>query len=222
LREGGYEVMKHKVLFIVAVIFVAVSISFATPQIPNTLILEGKEYPIHDNIMNEYFSKFPERNPKKDDESCSALWRGYRSVFEVADGRVFLKDIFTNVCFGRPESALEKVVPDGSRLFANWYTAVVPSWYGENPEDPYSAESLNAWEKYSFFEIINGKLVDFRHFDNSQYREYKRRQFEVYKQSEEYKKELEKRLATGKLTKDDFDANIEMFLIFNFKTLKID
>lgn len=213
--------MRNKALFAVGVILFAATIAFATPQFPNTLIFEGKEYPIHDNIMNEYFSKFPELNPKKDDETCSALWRGYRSVFEVVDGRVFLKDIFTNAC-RKPETALKKVVPDGSRLFVDWYSAVVPAWYGENREDPYSIESLDAWEKYSFFEIVKGKLVDHRHFNNSQYRQYKSRQFAFYKKTEEYKKELELKTAHSKSTKDNVDANIELFLIFNFKTLKID
>lgn len=213
--------MKRKALLILSLFLFVTTLAFATPQLPNTLILEGKEYPIHDNIMEEYFSQFPERNPKNDDEPCSGLWRGYRSVFGVADGRVFLKDIFINACFGEPESVLKKVVPDGSRLFADWYTAVVPAWYGENRKDPYSLESLDAWEKYSFFEIIKGKLVDHRHFTNSQYRSYKRRQFAAYKKSDEYKKELKRRMASGRSTKDEVDRNIESFLIFRFKTLKI-
>lgn len=185
---------------------------YATPQIPDILIYEGKEYPVQTEFLGEYFKKYPERNPKREDESCSALWRGYQASFEVVEGKIYLKDVAINVCFGPRTSQLKKVVPDGERLFVDWVSYLVWSGYGGNSEDPYSLESLDAYEKYSFFEVDKGRVLEVRHFDNKGYREFKKKQYEAFRQTPEYEQMIKEMLeANPKATRESVESSIEFW-----------
>lgn len=197
---------------------------YATPQIPDILIYEGKEYPIQNELLDDYFKRFPERNPKSEDESCSALWRGYQATFEVVDGKIYLKDVATNICNNRgPSSKLKKVVPEGERLFVDWVSSLVWSGYGENTEDPYGMESLDAYEKYSFFEVDKGRVLEVRHFDNKGYREFKKKQYEAFRKTPEYEQEIKKiRDANPRMTTEDIDANIQFWVPFSSKKFLVE
>jgi len=190
--------------------------AFATPQIPDLVIYGGKEYPIwNEDLLYDYFKRFPDRNPKSEspDDRCSALWRGYRATFEISHNTLYLKDITVHVCFGTPSSELEKVVPSREKLAIEWYTGLLYGGYGGNDLDPYSIESMDAFEKYSFFEIEDGKFKEVRHFDNKQYRAFKKNQFVAFKKTKEYMKNVSQMLADDKrFTKKDADANIQQWI----------
>lgn len=209
--------MRVTILFAAALILlIGVSTAKATPQIPDILIHEGKEYPIQSDFLYDYFKKFPERDPKPKDDWCSALWRGYRATFGVNTGRIYLKDIAVNVCFGTPTSELKKVVPSGETLYIDWVTDLLASGNGENREDPYSLESLDAYEKYSVFAIDKGTILEVRHLDNKGYRLFKKKQFKAYKKTKEYDLEVKEMLERNpKMNKSDADWNIE-FSIFSY------
>lgn len=206
--------MSRKVVILICFLFFAIPTVFATPQIADLLIYEGKEYPIrNEELLEDYFKKFPDRNPRSDDFRCSALWRGYRATFKILGKTLYLKDVSTNVCFGKPVSELKKVVPGGERLAIDWYSGLLYGGYGSNNEDPYSLASLDAFEKYSFFEMDKGKIRDVRHFNNKQYRIFKKNQFRAFKKTKEYEKSVNRMLADNKrFTKEDADANIELWI----------
>jgi len=205
------------------VIFFASVSAFATPQIPDILVYEGREYPIRAEILDDYFKRFPQRNPKPADDWCSALWRGYLARFETVDGRIFLKDIFINVCSSSSStSALEKVVPNGERLFVDWYSDLLDSGYGENAEDPYSLESFEAYENYTFFEVEKGTIRKVKHFNNKEYRTFKKRQFEAYKKTKDYASTSRKMLEDRpRMTKSDVETYIQDSIFFYTKTFLV-
>lgn len=211
--------MKKLVRFALFLFVVLSSNAFATPQISDILIYDGKEYPIQSGFLHDYFKKFPERNPKPEDDWCSALWRGYRSTFEVWKGKIYLKDVVINVCSGSPTSALKEVVPSGEKLFVDWVSELVNAGYGENPEDPYGLESLDAYEKYSLFEVEKGQILKVRHFDNKGYRTFKKKQFEAFKKTKGYESSVERILTDNpKMNRADADANIQLWIFLYTKT----
>ena len=214
--------MKQKFVFVILFLLSSVVAALATPQIPDILVFKGKEYPIQSEFLRDYFKKFPERDPKHEDGSCSALWRGYQAKFEVAKDRIYLKDVVINVCFGTPTSVLKKVVPSGETLYIDWISDLADSGYDKNSEDPYSLESLDAFEKYSFFEIDKGKILEVRHFDNKGYRLFKKKQFEAYKKTKEYDLEVKEMLERNpKMKRSDADWNIEFWIFSSTKTFLI-
>lgn len=148
--------MLRSSLKVALLFFLSVSVASATWQIPDTLIYEGKEYAIYTDLLDPYFKKYPDRNPKDEDYSCSADWNGYRAVFEISDGELKLKDIYKNACDRSTKSALLKAVPDGKPLKIDWYSGVLISMDGENPGDSYSREFLTSFAKYSLSRSTKG------------------------------------------------------------------
>ncbi len=207
--------MKRTVLFAV-LFFVAFSLNVsATQQIPDILIYQGKEYPVHAGFLEVYFKKFPERNPKDDEIVCSALGRGYKAIYEVVNGKIYLKDIFTNVCSEVPTSQIKRVVPGGGRLWVDWASQLVWSGYGENTEDSYGLAFLDAYTKYSFFEVVKGRVLDVRHFDNKSYRKFKEKQFEAFRKTAEYEKAISEILARNpRMSRKDADSNIQLTIFW--------
>ncbi|MDM7924094.1 MAG: hypothetical protein QUS14_17545 [Pyrinomonadaceae bacterium] len=69
--------MVRSSLQVALILLLSISTVSATWQIPDVLIYEGKEYRISDELLEPYFKKYPERNPKDENKRCSANWRGY-------------------------------------------------------------------------------------------------------------------------------------------------
>lgn len=205
--------MKPKTVLVLLLLLSGTVAAFATPQISDILVYEGKNYSIDSDFLDDYFKRFPERNPKdKEDGWCSANWRGYRATFEAIKGKIYLKDVHINVCVGEATSVLKIVVPDGEKLFIDWASELIVSGYGQNSEDPYSYhEYEDAFANYSFFQVENGNIVEVRQFDNKGYRRFKKKQFEAYRKTKEYELDVKRSLERNpQMTKIDADRDIEM------------
>ena len=207
--------MKKSILLAVILFGVFSLKAYATPQIPDILIYDGKKYPIQADFLDDYFKKFPERNPKPVGSSCSAAWRGYQSTYEVVGERIYLKDVVINPCASAPVSGLNKVVPGGKRLSVDWVSGLIQSGYGDNDENPYGLEFFDAYEKHSIFEVEDGRVLEVKHFDNKGYRAFKKKQFEAFRKTAEYETRVKKILADGqgrRLTRKDADQDIQFWI----------
>lgn len=191
----------------------------ATWQIPDVLIFEGKEYSIFNELLEPYFKKYPERNPKDEDYRCSANWRGYKAIFEVSNGEIVLKDIFKNACDRSTVSEIKKAVPDGKPLKIDWFSGVLTSMNGKNPGDSYSIDFLYSFERYSMFEIENGRLTTAKHFDNKGFQKFKTEQFEKYKKTEAFRERIKEMTVDGRLSVEDAEENILLWFPFSLKKL---
>ena len=212
--------MKLRIALLFVFFAVGLPNASGTPQIPDILLYEGKEYPIHNELLSTYFSKYPERKPKSD-WVCSALWRGYVATFEIVEGSVFLKHVTTGNC-DTPNPAMSIVAPKGERVKIDWYSGLLLSSYGRNDEDPYSLSSLDAYEKYSIFEIDAGNFRRVKHFDNKQYHDFRKRQFKAFKKTGEYREVVNKMTADGRLSVSDADSNIMLWLVSYTKKFLVD
>lgn len=211
--------MRKKAILLATLAWCLTVSAFATPQIPDVLIYRGQEYPLTvDELMEPYFAKNPELNPKPEDFWMSALWRGYVAKFEIIDDQLLLKDITVG---DSQNSAIKKVVPGDQPLKLDWVTRLLVSMYGNNDADPYDIESLYAYEKYSVFEIAEGELKEVRHFTNKSYLEFRKRQFDAFKKSSEYRPLVEKMTADGRLSESDADANIKYQILWRTKTFLV-
>jgi hypothetical protein len=199
------------------VLLLSISTVFATWQIPDVLIYEGKEYSLFDELLEPYFKKYPERNPKDEDKRCSANWRGYKAVFEVSNGEIVLKDVYEDACSRSTVSQMTKAVPDGKPLKIDWYSGVLASMNGKNRGDSYSVGFLYSFEKYSLFEIDKGRLTAAKHFDKKGFHDFRTVQFEKFKKTEEFQESLKKMTADGKLSIEDAEESIRIWFPFSLK-----
>lgn len=210
--------MKTAIVFTLVILFAAPSVT-ATWQYPDILIHKGERFEIYYELLASYFDKFPERKPVTEGQ-CSALWRGYVATFEISNDRLVLKDVTSDNC-NSPKPALTTVVPDGKPLRIDWYTGLLLSAHGSNEGDSYSIEFLDSFEKYSLFEIDAGVLRKEKHFSNTQYQKFKKRQFAAFKRTPEYHETVKRMTAKGPLSEAVIDANILQWFFWSSYMKKI-
>ncbi|MEQ1765614.1 MAG: hypothetical protein ABL984_20975 [Pyrinomonadaceae bacterium] len=206
-------------LFLVAhVVLLQVVIAFATPQRPDILKYEGKEYPISAGLLEPYFAKYPGRHPNQSEGRSSSLWRGYIATFEISDGSLFLKEI--NAGF-QTESALGVVVPDRKRLKIDWYTGLLLSGHGELLGDPMSLDFSESYEKYTIFEIGAGTFRSVRHFDRKKYISFCTRQYDAFKKTGDFQAILKELSEKGR-SLEMSEEMIRESILFHSKKFLVD
>jgi len=189
--------MKTQMRIILTVIFVVLSHStvFGTVQVPDKIIYNGKEYYLHSNPMEDYFKKYPNKHPQRNRDTVivsSDLWRGYVATFEIKNNQLYLKDIEievpddTSMRDTKWKSVLKEVFPNQELVKVDWITGLLVMPYGEIVN--YVHMGVSTYEHYILLEIHNGNLTKEKQFDYREYEEFKEKQFEAFKETDEYKK----------------------------------
>lgn len=144
----------------------------------------------------------------------TALWRGYVATFEVRDSQLFVKDIqieYWDTASKKShdtkwKSVLKEVFGEQKNIKADWLTGLLVLPYGELVNYVHMGYG-STYEKYFLLEINKGDYVKSKQFDYKDYEKFKDKQFEAYKQTDEYKE------TRAKLKKDgSTDEFIDNFL----------
>jgi len=198
---------------IIAILLFAVSISnvLATAQFPDKLIYGGKEYSLHTNPMETYFSKHPDKKPDSG-VSCTALWRGYVATFEIKEKELLLTDIEVIVVskdeHGKSDwdfkSVKNKVMPESDRLKADWFSGILVLPHGERVKYVHMGYE-STYSNYILLEIKKGELTNELSFDHKQLEEFKKQQLQAYKRTKDYRKQAEE-LKSRNVTQKDIDS----------------
>lgn len=174
-------------------LFIVVNV-LATGQTPDKIIYNGKEYSLHSNPLEAYFEKHPDKRPKIEVKS-SGLWRGYLATFEVIDSQLFLKGIEIQYHDKTSKesypfkwrSVIKEVFPDSERIKINWLTGLLVIPHGKLVNYVHMGYA-STYENYILLEIDKGDLKNEKGFEYNEYEKFKERQFQVFKQTDEYKK----------------------------------
>lgn len=122
--------------------------SWATPQMKDILIYEGKEY----YFTKEYLEIYPEKRPSSEIFS-TALHRGYVTTFEIKDNKLFVVEIEVETY---PESGWKSVFNEFfsnvDNIKADWVTGALEAGRGFG--------ILSEYEVYYKFEISEGNIVE--------------------------------------------------------------
>lgn len=167
--------------------------SFATAQIPDIIFWNGKEYMLHSNPLEDYFEKHPEKRPKNV-ISSTALWRGYVATFEIRDSILLVKDIQIEYWDEKDKkgsrtkwkSVMQEVFPGGNEVKVDWLTGLLVLPYGDIVNYIHMGYG-STYENYFLLEIDSGKFVKSKGFDYIGYENFKEKQFEAYKKTDDYK-----------------------------------
>lgn len=206
--------MRNSKLALLTSIILLLSINlFATAQYPDKIFYKGKEYSLQTNPMESYFKKYPDKKPRTEIIS-SALWRGYVATFEFSDNLLILKDINIRIAKKTNDlsseigwkSVISEVSPKNENLKIDWFTGILVLPYGEIVNYVHLGYG-STYEFYILLEVEKGVLKKSKEFDYNKYVEFKQKQFEAFKKTQEYKKLVED------LRKENRDENlIESFL----------
>jgi hypothetical protein len=204
--------MKRLLLTIILTLFSGLNV-FATAQFPDKINYNGKEYNLNSNPLEVYFEKNPNKRPKSEVRS-SALWRGYVATFEIIDNQLFLKDIVIQYRDTTSKgsnnsnwkSVLNEVFTDQKNIQVDWYTGLLVLPQGKVVDYVHMGYG-SAYQHYTILEFNKGVLTQEKQFKRKAYEKFKEKQFQVFKQTEDYHK-----MKSDLLQKGNSEEFIDSFL----------
>ena len=165
----------------------------ATDQGAERLIHNGHTYRMASYPLEVFFQKHRDRIPFGGVISTS-LARGYIATYEIRDSLLWVVDIEVETgsddSLGRRtyawQSALGSTFPDSMERFCSHYTGLLILPYGEILGAPGLAPAPS--ERYRLVHISNGHMVGEKEFSRVDYFVFKKRQFQSYQKTKEYRK----------------------------------
>jgi hypothetical protein len=204
--------MTRLLLTIILTLFSGLKV-FATAQFPDKINYNGKEYNLNSNPLEVYFEKNPNKRPKSEVRS-SALWRGYVATFEIIDNQLFLKDIEIQYRDTTSKgsnnsnwkSVLNEVFADQKNIQVDWYTGLLVLPQGKVVNYVHMGYG-STYQHYTILELNKGVLTQEKQFKSKAYEKFKEKQFQVFKQTEDYNK-----MKSDLLQKGNSEEFIDSFL----------
>lgn len=204
--------MKRLLLTIILTLFSGLKV-FATAQFPDKINYNGKEYNLNSNPLEVYFEKNPNKRPKSEVRS-SALWRGYVATFEIIDNQLFLKDIEIQYRDTTSKgsnnsnwkSVLNEVFADQKNIQVDWYTGLLVLPQGKVVNYAHMGYG-STYQHYTILELNKGVLTQEKQFKRKAYEKFKEKQFQVFKQTEDYHK-----MKSDLLQKGNSEEFVDSFL----------
>jgi len=204
--------MTRLLLTIILTLFSGLKV-FATAQFPDKINYNGKEYNLNSNPLEVYFEKNPNKRPKSEVRS-SALWRGYVATFEIIDNQLFLKDIEIQYRDTTSKgsnnsnwkSVLNEVFADQKNIQVDWYTGLLVLPQGKVVNYVHMGYG-STYQHYTILELNKGVLTQEKQFKSKAYEKFKEKQFQVFKQTEDYSK-----MKSDLLQKGNSEEFIDSFL----------
>lgn len=167
--------------------------AMASAQVPDVIIIDGRNESLDTSPLAPYLSAHPKVIPKSDDPATDNL-RGYVATWEILDGKLFLRRI--DVAFRNPRASLNeesriiknvihKIFPDSRDLVAGWYSGALIIPRGKLVKYVHMGYG-STYESYTIVTVDKGvvsKKLDLSAEDFAKYRES---QFQAYKRTSEY------------------------------------
>lgn len=173
----------------------------ATAQMPDKIIYNGKEYDLFSNPLEKYFMQNPDKRPQNG-SFITSLWRGYVATFEVEGNELYVKDIevLKNSAGdeGAWKSVMNEIFPGQTSVKVDWLTGVLVIPNGELKEYIHMGYA-SIYDNYLLLKIENGNFMEETNLNGEEYTEFREKQFEAFKKTEECKKLLKE------LSKNEYD-----------------
>lgn len=185
-------------LLIIAILALAAmfpAMALATAQIPDRIVIDGQDYALNTNPLTPRLDASGWLPPKEAMVS-SANWRGYTASWEIADGRLVLRDATILVAGEEPgdytpKSILGDVFPSTEApVVADWYSGALIIPDGERTKYVHMGYG-SSYERYQVLRIAAGRVVEHVKLSAEEFERYKADKFEAFTATEEYRKALE-------------------------------
>ena len=164
------------------------AVALATAQVPDTIILNGKECSLNTNPLTPYLREQKWTRPVEALVS-SANWRAYTAVWEIIDSQLTLKEVTILVSSGKDGYAKKSILRDlfskNETVVATWYsgTLIIPD--GEMTQYVHMGYG-SMHSHYQIARIKNGLLEEQLSLTEAEFRKYKQEKFQEFMKTSEY------------------------------------
>lgn len=217
--------MIKKIIFFILIICAVGTLKAAniiTAQIPDKVTFRGIEYSLNSNPLEPYFEKFPDKRPENGMTS-TALWRGYIAYFEIIDEKLFVTDIKILVADEESDgkykwvSAFQHVFSDKNPVKVDGYTGILILPHGEMIDYVHMGYA-STYSDYWLLEINKGDFNEARKYNNKEFVAFKKRQFEIFEKTDDYKKLYEDLKENDIYNDNEFIKSFISDYVINFTT----
>ncbi len=196
--------------------------NIVTAQYPDKITYNGTEYNLNSNPLEPYFDKNPKNRPSM---VSTALWRGYVGYFEIIENKLYLTDM--KIPVGHTDdngnykqkwvSIYRMYFPKQEKVKIDWFSGILILPHGKMIEYVHQGYA-STYSKYWLLEIENGTFNEARKYDDKEFVKFKKRQFEVFEKTEEYKKLYTKLKENDEDNDDEFIKSFISDFVINYTT----
>jgi hypothetical protein len=192
----------------------------ATPQTPDSIILDGLRVPLLVDPLSIYLAVHPDTLPQSLSELyVSSNSRGYVSTWKISKNRLVLRKI--EVLHAASPSTEEdpsfywqnvvgEIFQGTNPVVANWYSGALVIPRGKLLQrDRMHTNSI--YERYAVVSIRNGQVIRRVDFDKDEFEAFKTFRFNAFKQTAKFVADLEK---FKRANPESTPENAEMVLAF--------
>ncbi|WP_299161734.1 hypothetical protein [uncultured Tenacibaculum sp.] len=209
-------------ILIILTIGITKAENIITAQYPDKIIYEGKEFNLNSNPLEPYFDKNPENRPEM---TSTALWRGYVGHFEIIGRELFLTDMKKPVSYTDDDgnykqkwvSIYKMYFPRQEKVKIDWFTGILILPHGKMVEYVHMGYA-STYNKYWLLEIDKGNFNEARKYKNKEFVKFKKRQFEMFEKTEEYKKLYAEMKENDEYNDDKFIKSFISDFVINYTT----
>ncbi len=216
--------MKKILLLILTICAIGISKAenIITAQYPDKITYDGTEYNLNSNPLEPYFDKNPDKRPGM---TSTALWRGYVAHFEIIENQLFVTDITRPISQKDAEGNYERkwvsiyktIFPTPEKVKIDWYTGILILPHGKMVEYVHMGYA-STYSKYLLLEIDKGNFNEARIYKNKEFVRFKKRQFEIFEKTEEYKKLYAELKENDEYNDDKFIKSFISDFVINYTT----
>ena len=196
--------------------------SIITAQYPDKIIYNGKEFNLNSNPLEPYFDKNPENRPSM---VSTALWRGYVGYFEIIENELYLTDMKIPVSYTDKDGSYKQkwrsiyrlYFPKQKKVKIDWFSGILILPHGKLIDYVHQGYA-STYSKYWLLEIENGIFNEARNYNNKEFVKFKKRQFEVFEKTEEYKKLYTELKENDEYNDDKFIKSFISDFVINYTT----
>lgn len=181
-----------KFLFLI-ISFLFSTYVFSTPQIPDILKFNGKEYELH--YFSPAYKYFKEKGftPPEEAVRTTANHGVFLFTYEIFDNQLYLTDVTILVegedefTFMDSKSVFKNYFPNEDKVLMDVNQIVVIPYGKDILTEKYGWSDLH-YEKYLIFEFEKGYINKVLDLNHKQYLKESRKQFEKFKETANYRK----------------------------------
>ena len=201
--------------FALSVFVLAATSTMATVQVPDVIIIDGKNENLDTTPLAPYLSAYPNVIPKSDDPTADN-WRGYVATWEILDGRLLLRKI--DVAFRNPKAlpnedariiknVLHKIFPDSRHPVATWYSGALVIPRGKLVKYVHIGYG-STYERYTIVTVNQGVVSRKLDLSAEDFAKYRESQFQAFKHTPEYATKFKEAKSYDPSYSDDFIESV--------------
>ncbi len=187
----------------------------ATAQVADRILIEGREYALNTNPLESQLRDRRDFLPGNVSRS-TANWRGYVAHWAIDGDRLLLRKVEVRLYDRESEKSssvdlLSRLFPGGAPVAATWYSGALIIPDGRLVDYVHMGYG-STYAHYRVYRIAQGSVVEALSMDAEQFRAWRERKFQAFRQTGQYRKAVaDVRREGGGMSAEDIDGFLRGF-----------